>query len=78
MRTALRRLAVSLGLAAALFAGFVNAPPARAATAATECFRAYGDCVNTAANLPTFWQRSLAGLDCAITLVRCVRDAVNW
>ena len=42
------------------------------------CFAAYYDCANTAANLDGFFRRSAAGLDCAVDLARCVKDASGW
>lgn len=42
------------------------------------CFAAYYDCANTAANLDNFWKRSAAGMDCAVDLARCVKEASGW
>lgn len=74
MRTALRRVSLSLGLAMALAIGFVQAPAALAQP--SSCFRAYVACMNTAANLPSFGERTSAGMDCYVDLVGCVRRAI--
>ena len=75
MRSMLRRVAIVLALA--LSVGVLDAPPAQAVPARTTCFSDYGGCVNTAANLPDFWTRGLAGLDCAVDLAVCLKAAWN-
>jgi hypothetical protein len=68
----LSALALSLGLVAAL----PPTPSAIAAPSRSTCFQTYGSCVDWASNLPDWVGRSLAGMDCYVDLVHCVKDAI--
>lgn len=76
MNTTRRVTTSMLGLALALAATVFVTPDMRAATAQSSCFQAYWGCAERAANLPTFRERTTAGLDCAVDLVSCVRRAI--
>lgn len=70
---ALPRLASfrSLVPAVAVAAGLALATPAQA----TSCIRFYAECLVQASELPTWWQRSAAGIDCYLDTVSCLRGA---
>ena len=61
----------SLVPAVAVAAGLAAATPATANT----CIRFYGECLVQASELPTWWQRSSAGIDCYLDTVACLRRA---
>lgn len=77
MTRSLRRIALSLGFATAVVAGFGNAPPAHAMSSATaaNCGRRYIDCVDRASQLDTFWKRGVEGIACFLDFLACgLRD----
>ena len=74
MRSTLRRITFSVGLAITLLV--LQPRPVPAIASSTTCFQNYWACVNTAANISDFIGRSIAGLDCAVDLVSCVRHAI--
>jgi hypothetical protein len=76
MNTRLRRLASSVALTLALIAVVAPSHTAQAIASRTTCFQNYVGCMDRAGNLPTFIQRSAAGLDCSVDLVACVRGAI--
>lgn len=43
----------------------------------SNCILTYARCLNTAANLPTWWERSAAGLDCYADMVICIYRATQ-
>jgi hypothetical protein len=88
-RSFLASLAIALTLVLAPAAANADAPggphlpffPApgggSGAAGGSQCFQDYARCINAAANLPTFWGRTMAGLDCYVDLVGCVRRAAG-
>lgn len=38
----------------------------------STCVLTYVRCLNAAANLPTWWERSAAGLDCFVDMAICI------
>jgi hypothetical protein len=42
----------------------------------STCFLDYAYCMDRASNLPTWWERSAAGLDCTVDLTACIRKTV--
>jgi hypothetical protein len=48
--------------------------PAQALYSRTNCFQDYATCIDKAAQLDGFWRRSVAGLDCYVDLVWCVKN----
>ena len=57
--------------ALALAAGLVTAVPAHGAT----CIQTYAQCLVAASDLPTWWERSSAGIDCYLDTVACLKRA---
>ncbi len=55
----------------ALAAGLATAAPARGA----NCIQRYAECLVTASDLETWWQRSAAGIDCYLDAIACLRQA---
>jgi hypothetical protein len=55
----------------AVTAGLASAAPAQAAS----CIRFYAECLVQASELPMWWQRSSAGIDCYLDTVACLRGA---
>ena len=60
-----------LAPALAVTAGLAAAAPAQGA----GCIQFYAECLVRASDLPTWWQRSSAGVDCYLDTVACLRRA---
>jgi hypothetical protein len=53
----------------ALAAGIATAAPASGG----DCIRFYAGCLEKAAELGTWWERSAAGIDCYLDTVSCLK-----
>ena len=42
----------------------------------SHCFLDFSYCMDRASNLPTWWERTVAALDCEVDLVACLRRTV--
>ncbi len=43
----------------------------------SNCILTFAQCLNTASNLPTWWERSAAGLDCYVDMAICIYRATQ-